>query len=127
MSNTIELENKKIAGCKVIAEYLYNHYLFHKFFEQLVASNDGSKSVIGVRPSSMPGRHAKPEIVMVNMEPIADALKEIPLTYLEVERLDRYGVYHKITALYGDRHWVLQDRAGAIFLLIYPDPSNPPI
>lgn len=116
--STIESNYKPIAGCARIGESIHQS-IFADHYEALARSVD---SEIGTRPKQMPSPFTKPMEHYANATNIRPKIDGLPLTWLEVRRESRWGVYFSVIALYGDRHWVTRDQSGAMFLRVYEEP-----
>lgn len=113
-------DKNHIAGCASIAASIKST-LFSPFYEKLLSDENAWHSEIGTKPN-MPNPSVKPIDTKCNFVNIFPVIEGMPLTWMRVERLDKYGVYYSAIALYGDRHWVTKDRAGALFLHVYDKP-----
>lgn len=116
---------KTIAGCDFIAERIEKSGLLGKYYELLAVDGETDergyrrvKATFGDQPI-MPISSVSPVEVVVNGSNIKKHIEELPLTWIKVDRVDRWGVYHTVIALFGDKHWVAQDRAGAQVLRIF--------
>lgn len=118
-----------IAGCDIIAKYIKNNRLFGDYYENLVSDGENDPvtglrikvSIFGEQPMVMPNPSVKPRQCVVNGSNILEHIKGLPLTWIKVERIDRWCCYHNVMALFGDKHWVTQDRSGAQFLYIFDE------
>jgi len=107
-----------ICGCKYIAESIKNSELFGKFYVDLLTNDTNSYSVeLGEKPSKMPIPSVSP--ISIYHNDVRNYIDGLPLTYMELTKLSRYGVYHSMIALFGDRHWLVKDRAGSITLRVF--------
>lgn len=113
-------DSQKIAGCSLIAESIRNS-IFGDFYDSLIRSENAE---IGVQPKRMPSPFIKPVETLCNASNVRPIIEGLPLTWLRVDRLDRWGVYYSVIALYGKHHWVVRDRSGAIFLRIFNESFN---
>lgn len=118
-----EVPNARIAGCRHIANSIRCCPVFGRFYDQLRLGPDSTdwKATLGSKPQRMPNPSITPLFTVANTAPVLEQVAGLPITWLEVERLDKWGTYHRIHALFGQRHWVAQDRSGAILLFVFPE------
>jgi hypothetical protein len=109
---------KLIAGCKYITKSVQNSKVFGSHFLKFSESKNDE---VGEQVA-MPNPSINPIKVIHNTDNVLLELAELELKWAKLDRLDRYGVYHSIIALFGDKHWVTKDRAGGICLRIYESP-----
>lgn len=110
-----------IAGCKNIAESMIGNTILDCVIDDLVGTTDFVVEV-GSKPV-MPSPFVNPEKVVFGGS-IKSAISDLPCTWIQVERLDRYGTYYRFIALFGDRHWVTCDRSGHHTLRIFSKSFN---
>lgn len=108
----------KIAGCSSIAASIKKSSVFSAFYDQLVASKNPE---IGVKPVKMPSPFLTPAAKYCNASAIKPIIEDLPLTWLRVDCLGRWGVYFSVIALYGDRHWLVRDRSGLLVLRVFDE------
>ena len=116
----------KIAGCCHIAESIRHSPVFGQFYNQLRTEPESSdwKANLGSKPQRMPNPSIQPLFSASGPHVVAAQVANLPLSWLEVERLSEYGVYHKVHALFGERRWVTVDRSGSVSLYVFSDDEN---
>lgn len=108
-----------IAGCRHIAEYLLADRIISGVIDELIGTTS-FKVEVGVKPV-MPTPSINP-VKTIYGDEIESSLQGLSCTWIQVERLDRYGIYHCYIALFGDRHWVTRERNGQRNLRIFNQP-----
>ncbi|MBE0422289.1 hypothetical protein EI165_19810 [Pseudoalteromonas nigrifaciens] len=107
-----------IARCPHITEYFKKSKVFGSHAHKFTEANNNE---IG-EPVPMPSPFVKPIKTLVNASEVLPELKGLELTWLRVDSLSRYGIYHSIIARFGNKHWVTKDSSGMITLRIYETP-----
>jgi hypothetical protein len=105
----------EVAGCKYITRSVTNSKLFGQFVDKFAESKNDE---IG-EPVAMPSPFVQPIKVIHSPDNVLPEVAALELKWARVDRLDRYGVYYSIIALFGNKHWVTQDRSGAVCLRVY--------
>ncbi len=110
-------QNTLIAGCQYITDSVKKG-LLGKFFEQIFLEgiHTRNSSCFGTKPSRFPCPNITPVHVACNAAAVLEAIEGLPLTWVEINSLSGWGIYHKYMALFGERHWVTRDRSGALFV-----------
>ena len=110
-------QNTLIAGFQSITDSVKAGILGN-FFEQILleGTHTPSSSCFGTKPSRFPNPSIEPIRTVANGGPVSKAITELPLTWVEIKSLSKWGVYYNYMALFGERHWVTQDRSGFICL-----------
>lgn len=121
-----EVPGATIAGCRRIAESIRHSTIFGQFYDQLRAGPESTdwKAILGSKPKRMPNPSITPVFTASGSHVVAAQVAGLPLSWLEVERLSQWGVYHKVHALFGERHWVTVDRAGSVSLYVFSKDEN---
>lgn len=121
-----EVPGATIAGCRRIAESIRHSTIFGQFYDQLRAGPESTdwKAILGSRPKRMPNPGITPVFTASGSHEVAAQVAGLPLSWLEVERLSQWGVYHKVHALFGERRWVTVDRSGCVSLYVFSDDEN---
>jgi len=108
-----------IAGCAHIAQSIQKSKLFASHYIDLLGDESARCAEVGIKPNKMPNLTIKTVGSVGNYENIEPIIRGLDLTWLQINSLSPYGVYHSAIALYGDRHWVTRDQSGALFLHIF--------
>lgn len=110
-------QNTLIAGCQYITDSVKKGILGN-FFEQIFLEgiHTPNSSCFGTKPSRFPCPNITPVHVACNAAAVLEAIEGLPLTWVEINSLSKWGVYYKYIALFGERHWVTTDRSGALFV-----------
>lgn len=121
-----EVPGATIAGCRHIAESIRHSTIFGQFYDQLRAGPESTdwKAILGSKPKRMPNPGITPVFTASGSHVVAAQVAGLPLSWLEVERLSQWGVYHKVHALFGERRWVTVDRSGSVSLYVFSDDEN---
>lgn len=121
-----EVPGATIAGCRHIAESIRHSPIFGQFYDQLRAGPESTdwKANLGSKPRRMPNPGITPVFIASRRDVVAAHVADLPLSWLEVERLSQWGSYHKVHALFGERHWVTVDRAGSVSLYVFSKDEN---
>lgn len=121
-----EVPGATIAGCSRIAESIRHSTIFGQFYDQLRAGPESTdwKAILGSKPKRMPNPSITPVFTASGSHVVAAQVAGLPLSWLEVERLSQWGVYHKVHALFGERRWVTVDRSGCVSLYVFSDDEN---
>ena len=110
-------QNTLIAGFQSITDSVKAGILGN-FFEQIFLEgiHTRNSSCFGTKPSRFPCPNITPVHVACNAAAVLEAIEGLPLTWVEINSLSGWGIYHKYMALFGERHWVTRDRSGALFV-----------
>ncbi len=108
-----------VTGCSSIAESLMAKSILSGVIDDLVGTTEFTVE-IGIKPT-MPSPMVSPKELVYGKN-ITSSLGDLPCNWIQVERLDRYGVYYRFIALFGDRHWVTCDRSGHQVLRVFSEP-----
>ena len=110
-------QNTLIAGFQSITDSVKAGFLGN-FFEQILleGTHTPSSSCFGTKPSRFPSPNITPVHVACNAAAVLEAIEGLPLTWVEINSLSGWGIYHKYIALFGERHWVTRDQSGALFV-----------
>lgn len=103
-----------VKECKSINESVKNNPLIGKFYNALMSSD-----VIGVKPSKMPTPNTNPVSVLFDHAAILALIEVADLTFLEIEKRSRYGVYYTVLALFNGNMWLSRDQSGLYCLRVY--------
>lgn len=108
-----------ITGCQYITESIRECTILGSFFDQLLGVSTGSTAVLGRQPDRMPYPAVKPVGVYHDASIIISLIENQPLTWMKVDRADRWGVYYTVIALFGDKCWLTVERNGAFCLRVF--------
>ncbi len=110
-------QNTLIAGFQSITDSVKEGILGN-FFEQILleGTHTPSSSCFGTKPSRFPSPFVTPIRVDCNGVEVLKAIEGLPLTWVEINSLSKWGVYYEYIALFGERHWVTRDQSGALFV-----------
>lgn len=108
-------QNTLIAGCQYITDSVKKGILGN-FFEQIFLEgiHTPNSSCFGTKPSRFPCPNITPVHVACNAAAVLEAIEGLPLTWVEINSLSKWGVYYEYIALFGERHWVTRDQSGAL-------------
>ena len=103
-------QNTLIAGCQYITDSVKKGIL-GSFFEQILLEgiHTRNSSCFGTKPSRFPCPNITPVHVACNAAAVLEAIEGLPLTWVEINSLSGWGIYHKYIALFGERHWVTRE------------------
>jgi hypothetical protein len=111
---------KSIAGCSYITESVQKSKVFGSHFLEF---SDSKNDEVG-NTVPMPNPSIKPVKIIRDSSDILLELDGIGLEWAKLTCLSAYGVYYSIIALFGDKHWVTQDRSGTTCLRVYEVPFS---
>lgn len=102
-----------VESCRYISSEVKKSPFYGKYHNQLLLSN-----TIG-KPTKQPTPFIKPLEVVYDKDKIMSLIENCSLTWLELQSTSRYGVYHTVVALFGDKYWLFRDSIGCVWLAIY--------
>ena len=104
-----------LANCNYI-DSEFKRSVFSSSYSDLIKSEN---LIIGEKPAKMPTPSVKPIDTCYCLDEIKQAIAEFGITYLELERKSRYGVYFTVLCFCGDRRIIVRDSVGTVYMHEY--------